>query len=193
MPSSQNISEAIASLEDIDMLAIDKAWILLVFAGLKPTALLTLESGIWADGEAEKQIDEKTWFNLQLILDQLAVKYSTHTSIMGGQKHMQIMNIFVSKKTRLIEEVASAHEHGNDRLLGELFGFPPTAVQAFLDDDCLDPSALPQSTTDVDFEAMKFLNHRLSKRNWREEVSYLPKYAEQVKQLSPAVYSQCVK
>ncbi|MBI3889373.1 hypothetical protein HY312_02250 [Candidatus Saccharibacteria bacterium] len=190
MTSNQTISEAIATLEILDILAIDKAGILLVFAGLKPTALVVLESDIWANGETEKQIDQKVWLNLQFILDRLAIKYATHTNSMGAQKRMRIMNVYIAKETTLVREVALAHRHGDERLLGELFGYPPTSVQAFLDDDCIDPLELPESTTAVTSEDMKFLNHRLSKKNWENEISYLPTYAAQVRQLSPAIYAR---
>jgi len=192
MTQSKEVTEAVKTLETIDMLSIDKAWILLVFGGLKPTALLVLESGIWANDEAEKQINPEKWRTLQSVLEGLKLEYSTKTDVIGINKHMRTLSIFIAKDKKLLKKVVNAHAHDDEESLGKLFGFPATAVQAYLESTCLDPSELPESTADVSAEDMCFLNHRLSRSNWMEEINYLPAYAKYVKKLSPIIYEQCV-
>jgi hypothetical protein len=193
MTLSQEVTEAVNTLETIDMLPIDKAWVLLVFGGLKPTALLVLESGIWANGEAEKQIDPEKWQALQSVLEGFQLEYSTTTDVIGINKHMRTLSIFIAKDKKLLKKVVDAHAHDDEGSLGKLFGFPSTAVRAYLENTCLDPSELPESTADVSADEMRFLNHRLSISNWKEEIDYLPAYAKYVKKMSPIIYGQCVE
>jgi hypothetical protein len=89
-------------------------------------------------------------------------------------------------------ELFDARESCNEEREGILLGFPRTAVEAFVNGNMLGINEVPSSTEHVSAEAMKFLNHRLSKEHWEEEVKYLPNFARTVMRISPEIYNQCL-
>lgn len=195
---SKTIRDAIRNLAATNLIpAIDKANILMVLSGDKPS----MHTGFFSDDTAigknlpEKYLEERAAFSK--IVTDLGLKYQLQIKhlekeINGVASWVEWAVFCIAKDLDTAIELCNARENWNEEKEGALLGFPKTAVDAFIHDTMLDIDDTPLSTEHVSAEAMKFLNHRLSKEHWEEEVKYLPDFARNVMRISPEIYNQCL-
>ena len=77
------------------------------------------------------------------------------------------------------------------RTLGRLFGFPQTAIDAFVRDGwkcCIGKMDLPQEVQDQDYAL--FLQFALSKDNWRNEIETAQRWYEALLKYAPAILKE---
>ena len=83
--------------------------------------------------------------------------------------------------------------------LGTLFGFPPTAIEAYAssgEDKSKAESLMYFFDLPLDVQkedAVAFIWFRLSKEHWQEEMETVRRWAEAVKRRAPALYMRCVE
>lgn len=73
---------------------------------------------------------------------------------------------------------------------GRVLGIPDTAISGFIDERVIENDSLPDSVKGSDY--FHFIDFRLSEDHWQEELEFVKRRAEQVKQLAPELYSQIV-
>jgi len=192
---------AINQLEDLkDMIAADKASILLVHGNLKPAALVVMQGAVFALTEQPDHVNAASITRLEGILSAFGLYYTSTTTIMENSSGrlfdhgQEVMRIFIARDQDTAEELRVAFddiEH-NHAKAGTLLGYPKTAVAAFLTPDMLEWKDHPTWTKDVSVLNMRLLGHRLSKDNWREEVKYLEPSGSYLQSVSLKIYNEAV-
>jgi hypothetical protein len=183
----------IKRLEDNpDLYAFDKVNILLVADGKKPAGKLEVFSEKWKQDEPAKSIDKTVLHEIQTILRELDLHWLVDVQVHDVQADSLIeqTDIFITREQETLDVLIAANKAGDTLVLGDLYGYPATAIQAFLNDDLLPIEEMPASIDGITDEQLAFLQHRLSRDNWRDEVRYLPEYAARLKQLSPKIYAE---
>jgi len=189
---------AIKQLEKVPgMLAQDKASALLVYKGLKPTALVIVEGDTFKDVHAPVRVATETIRSIETIFSELALKHTKTVEVMNaqGDSFVEVVRFFIApdqssaNTLKLLFDDVSAH-HAE---IGRLLGYPETAVEAFLTPNMLDQEDVPESTQEVSRLNMHLLGHRLSKEHWRDEVQYLERCGEYIKSVSPLIYNEITK
>lgn len=176
----------------------DKASILLVHGGFKPSALIVIEGPAYTSPNEPIHISPELIHGLEDILSQLELSYVTTTEVMDSRvnKHVQdVMRIFIAKDQSvanrlkiMFDDISNHHAEA-----GLLLGYPDSAVQSFLTDNMLGQDEEPSSTDEVSERNMRLLGHRLSKNNWRHEVKYLEASGNYLQSVSPLIYEGATK
>lgn len=188
---------AITDLQSIqEMLDEDKATILFVAGGLKPTGFAVMQGAPYAIDETPITIDTAVIEKLDSILKELKLAYVTTTEIMdawpkdGQQRKQEVMRIFCAPQQKDAERLKVLFDHVGDNHLeiGRLLGYPKTAVEAFLTGSMLPVDAVPAFTDEVNEADMRLLGHRVSKEHWQKEVLYLTKFGTYLRSVSPKLY-----
>ncbi|HET8884281.1 MAG TPA: hypothetical protein VFM68_02320 [Candidatus Saccharimonadales bacterium] len=186
-------ARAIATLEATPLAVHDKVNILATLAGVKPACSATLSTSSWHDHEAPLTVPSDDIEQVRHALS-LASLASTvwHYRQSRGSKKQYVVEFFVAKQQQVVDQLVSAVHAGDDRKLGHLFGFPKTAVEAYITGTVIPIRERARSTADVSEEHMLFLQHMISQANAEDEVRYLPNYAAHVYALSPTIYNEYV-
>jgi len=188
---------AIQLLEELKgMITYDKSSILLVHGKLKPAAQVVMQGPIFSlDSEVEHIPNESistlhevlTFFKLAYVSKTVVMENSSDASFEHGQEVMRISiaqdNDVAIRLRDLFTDVSNNHT-----AIGHLLGYPSTAVEAFLTAQMLEWGDYPKSTEHVSEKNMRLLGHRLSRKNWEEEVNYLETSGEYLKSISPKIY-----
>jgi len=169
--------------QNTDVYAFDKVNILLVADGKKPAGKLEMFSAKWGEDEPAKSIDKTVLHEIQTILRGLNLYWivETQTHEVQPGSFLEQTDIFIARDQETLDTLVAAHNADDNLVLGDLYGFPATAVQAFLNDTLLPMDEMPVCLDGITDEHLAFLQHRLSRDNWRDEVQYLPEYAASVK------------
>jgi len=82
-----------------------------------------------------------------------------------------------------------ALKSNSDEMVGKAFGFPPTAIEAFVGKrEVLDRQSLPLDIQHSD--GVLFSSPTLSRDNWQEEIKRGQLYGEFIKKISPKLYGK---
>ena len=183
------------------MLAHDKASLLLVYGGLKPSAQVVMQGRPFGSTDDTIHIETSLIDTLSSILSELKLSHVNTVEIMEARTNdsssmaQEVMRVYVAPSKRVALQLKAAFDniqesHSN---AGNLLGYPETAVKAFLTQDMLDWENHPTLTKDVSERNMRLLGHRLSKENWAEEVKYLESWGNFLKKISPSIYDEITK
>jgi hypothetical protein len=200
--SNPRVATSIELLEnDIEIKAIQKALIIRVAMGKKPATWQVIESEKWKKGTHKTGIGSERWNHIDRLLSGLGLQYVVTTRLsddtfvqskIGEQFWVEIGDVFIARTKETATQLADAARTKDDKRLGELFGFPDTAISAYISKDLIPFHKIPKFTDDITSEEMKFLNHMISKQNWKTEILYLPEFASDIRHISPKIYHDCV-
>lgn len=192
------IRQAIEDLENLSFIpAIDKAHILLVANGTKPSMHtgIFIESSTLTSNTSKSERD-----NLQKLAEiitklSLCYKLEVREYPMDVESNTPSYTGFVfciARQMHIAEQLVEARANGDEEREGLLLGFPESSVAAFIKGDVLPIFDQQVSTSRVTADEMKFLNHMVSRDNWENEVSYLAEHADITRRISPEIYNQCI-
>jgi len=221
---SESERKAVESIERLPMSDTDKLDVLLTWCGEKLATDTRIIFEKWHKGENPPEIsdDEK-----QKIIADAKSALSAMGLFSVGSKDIERepyvenegsdhpvnflggkgMEFYVSPSKETAEKLQKLWD-GNDevkdaREMGEIYGFPPTAVEAYGQffeqgfhkgfqnrEMTIEQEELPKEIQDQDY--MAFAQFRLSKNNWREELKTAERWAKKVKELDPALYEKTV-
>jgi hypothetical protein len=193
---------AIKNLELLPgMLAYDKANILLVYGGLKPSAQTVMQGESFRSSGDVVLIEPRYITMLESILSELKLSYVYSREVTDARSNntfsmsQEVMKIYVAPNKRAASRLKAVFSNiqKNHLSAGILLGYPETAVKAFLTPDMLDWEDHPVSTEEVSELNMRLLGHRLSRSNWHEEVKYLESSGDYLKKVSPKIYKEVTK
>ncbi len=77
-----------------------------------------------------------------------------------------------------------------DKVHGNLSGFPKSAVRAYLQQDLMPFNEQQAHTKDLEYD--HFCQFRFSKDHWQEELKTAERWAQEVKILSPQLYTKFI-
>ena len=190
-PISHSSNEAIFinSIENIEASLQDRINTILVQLGEKNTAEVELGR------DYEKSIKEEDSVKLSTDFENICINNGIFFKKIEEKKI--VPRYLISKDKEMLEECLDAFNFHNSKEIGLLFGYPKTAVEAYLkgedylipfnqENEFISPKIMHQ-------DYMKFLNFRLSKDHWEEELEIPKKYAEIIKTKSPYLYNQLME
>lgn len=187
-----NTRKAINDLEKCSSIyPADKANILLVGDGVKPS----MHTALFSDPVDRKlpliHVNDDDVQELLSIIKNFGLSYSTDASIFENEKyHYDRFVITVSQDQSVAESLMAAKTKLDEYKEGILLGFPETAVRAFINGNMLEYDDETELREYLSHDEYEFLNHRVSKDNWKNEVAYLPTYVDTIRRLSPAIFKQ---
>jgi len=184
--SPETVREIENSAFDLD----DKVSILLVKAGLKPTALLYLETLGGKEEVSEEQIIacKKLLQNLGPFSEGRHFD-EDHKLKSGGTAKTEAVEFLVGNTPENLQRLKLAVENNNAYETGLALGYCKTAVDAY----CGTGELLDESTLwgeEWAREAMTFKPCKLSAEHFKEELEYYQKWADYVKRTSPVLYKK---
>lgn len=104
-------------------------------------------------------------------------------------------NFIIAKNSENLSRIKKALKEGNEKEKGLLFGYPKTAVEGFINRKVLDYNELPKKESKrlIKEKTSKFLDFRLSKNNWFEELKIVRKQQKLIKEKFPNLYQKITK
>jgi hypothetical protein len=105
--------------------------------------------------------------------------------------------LYVAQDEEIAKKLRKAYEEKDDKTLGELFGYPESAVRAYLETGeksftLINVEELPEEVKSQDFMAFAHFGFKLSRENWREEIKTAKKWADVVRETDSEVYKEMV-
>lgn len=180
----------------------DKINLLLTKRGLKPASEILLVIKTWHDEGLTEHMSEEDVQEALSVIQALGLPYR-----LGERKTVEEpystedepdrqkffrrdqMNILVGRTPEDLVFLERALKSNSDEMLGKAFGFPPTAVEAFVGKrETLDRQSLPSDVQRSD--AVLFSSPMLSRDNWQQEVKQGQLYGEFIKNVSQKLYEE---
>ncbi len=195
--------EFLKKVEKSKLVIDDKINFLLTKAGFKPASEIKLIIKSWYEGEFTEHMSEEEIKEALEIIEKSGLFYQIEERKIIEKKYWtkkepeieksykrEQMNILVSRSKKELDFLADALKSKDNELLGKAFGFPKTAIEAFIDKrEKIDVAILPKKVRESD--AMLFSSApTLSKDNWREEIKQGQLYADFIKKTSPVIYKE---
>lgn len=194
--------EFLKKIEKSKLVIDDKVNLLLTKAGLKPASEIKLIIKSWYEGEFTEHMNEEETKEALEIIEKSGLPYQIEERKIIEEKYWtkkepeiekpykrEQMNILVSRSKKELDFLIGALKSKNGELLGKAFGFPETAIEAFMGKrEKLDVATLPKEIRESD--VMLFSLPTLSKDNWQEEVKQGQLYADFIKKTSPVIYEE---
>lgn len=192
---------AIETLEKIEeIISHDKAMILLVHGGLKPSCLAVFYGPYYNQTKEILHIDKEDLQIFKNVLDELGLCYHFETRVYenegeAGTNAQEIVRAYIAKDQEKADILAKYFSDLNkyDYEAGILLGYPKTAVQAYVDGTLLPMDDVASRTDEVSTENMRLLGYRLSREDWKEEVRPLEIQGNYLKKISPRIYKESIE
>lgn len=165
--------------------------ILLVWNKFKPAAMVELSCSM-RGVSARRQFSKKVG-DLEKVFKNLGFHYQLHINYPKSSRELTQYSYVAKDRKTLKKLIAADVERNTEKrrlLTGWLLGYPKTAVTGFANGKVFDCHKLPFAILKT--KEIKFLNFRLSKKHWREELKYVQKRAKEIKKISPQLYKKIV-
>jgi hypothetical protein len=209
----------VEQLERLELLSDnDKKDILLIWRGLKLAT--EFEYGYsWDPTEEEKQLADEEIEELEKVVEDLGLHIhisersfkeaadkmpegSTVTATYAGHDRVRVYVGCDKESVEKIENAYNTYHIENSGIVGKLSGYPESAINAYMEatqrvpygeklKEMMYSDSLPEEIREEDFAA--FVQFFLSRKNWREEIKTVKKWAEEIKKTAPALYERIVK
>lgn len=101
------------------------------------------------------------------------------------------MRILIGRTQKDLDFLIEAQKSKDSELLGKAYGFPPTAVEAWVGKrKKLNVKKLPKEVRES--EAILFSSPTLSVDNWQKEIEQGQRDADYIKGISPFIYREWI-
>lgn len=179
------------------MLDEDKAIILWVAGGLKPSAMVVAQGDAYFKDAVPVKYPQSAHDEIEHVLKDLNLSFVKTSEVMearelnGKERLQDVVRVYIAPKPETAQKLKVLFDdvQHNHTEIGHLLGYPATAVEAFLTDTMLPMEETPEYTETVSASDMKLLHHRLSKDHWINEVAYLTTYGTFLREASPSLYA----
>lgn len=198
MPSAK--STIIVRIEDLPLGAFARWQILLVYLGLKPACLIEIKSNYYRFGQTPNTINANDLKQIELVLIDSGMSFvigdvseSECGESHGLKRLVKSRLIYVAQDLARLNKVMEAHHAQpiNHHQLGIELGYPPTAVEAFVNRQMIMRSEI---TDEEEQMLSRFAGFRLS-GNYREELKIVRQWLIATQQASPIISKdlwQCI-
>ena len=149
----------------------DKVALALTFLDKKPASWIDVSKRYYQTETKEKENEildrlKKKKTQVQQILDELGFIYEIEKFRTKEQTtYNSGYNFLVSKSSEDLFRLKKAIKIGDDKNIGQCFGYPKTAIEGFINNNTLDYNELPKEESKrlIKEETSKFFDFRLSK------------------------------
>lgn len=194
--------EFLKKVEKSKLIIDDKVNLLLTKAGLKPASEINLIIKSEYENKITEHMSEE---DIQKVLNiikeshlpfQLKEKEIIKESYRTKKEpkiekfyQREQMKILIGHSKDDLDFLIKALESKLDELFGKAFGFPATAIEAYMGKrEKLDFSILPKEIRESN--AMLFSSPTLSRDNWQEEIKQGQQHADFIKKISSRIYEE---
>lgn len=182
---SPDIITAIEQLDCPDIAFGDKVDLLLVALGRRPATIIGAYSEAWNPGEQPSGADNSIE-KYRVVAEKAGLTVLVGDSAIvdrndGKQEFLADLYVGVDKESA--ERLKVGFESGDDRLIGTALGFPPTAVEAYANNET--GVHVPNAADDP---GVAFAEFRLSAGHFQEELAVAEEWARAVHAASPTIY-----
>lgn len=183
--------EAIRQLETLPLLAERKVSLLLTSLGDKPMGVAGVASPAWFQGEPEPPIDTEVTESVVTVAHHLGLNAHILERVSSGVNDGRVMHqrfqlVTASHSNTLLEMADTAFEQKSNEdkwILGQAFGYPPSAVEAYVHERGISPRTITN-----DPELIAFAQFKLSPEHSQQELEVARGWASRVREISPAIY-----
>ena len=162
--------------------------IICVYKKVKPATIID----IFHDSAYPEEYFHENVASVEEILRSLSLPY--FIEIVSLDEEYEEASIAIAQNKESLEKVKVANaseEKDRDNLLGEAMGYPQTAIAAYIKGNTMELSELPEEIKNSDY--IKFLEFKLSKDHWQEEIEGVKKRADTIRQTDPNFYNKIIK
>lgn len=205
--------EEVETIENLSISIFEKMDLLLTKIGYKKICDVKIVTEVWYEGEVEKSLDYDKVEEIKNKIKELGMEIdiseekeeitteyedddvnedNAHLKT-GINKTNKYLDISIAKNKTARDEYVEALRSQDHFKMGESFGFPKTAISAFLDESkAIRRENLPEQIKNDD--VYYFITFRvLSKDHWQDEVNLVRKWQKAVKKNSPKIYEEYLK
>lgn len=197
--------EKIQSLEKLPLGSQDRMNLILTYLGEKPASTVEIEYFAKKPLETvEEIIKEKE--GLEQTLNEVGLEFKmleTEKTDENGFDEKEF-KFLVAENRENLDELEKATLEGDDKKIGSLFGFPETAIEAFdkgkreerLAETMLDEGewwkklSSKEKKAFLEEKVLNFLNFKLSKEHWEEELGQVRKWQKTLEKEAPELYQE---
>ena len=177
-------AENIEKIESSPFNIEDKINILLVVAGVKPASKITVENNPILIQQIKEIID-----SLGLPFDYKQALFSDKVEDFAAEKKGSMMDIFVAKDQKSLEDLEEAWKQQSDFSIGLASGYPASAVENYFHGG---PGymrwELPEDVKVEDY--YPFIRFKLSQGNWENEIKTAIQWADAIRSNSPKLLEE---
>jgi hypothetical protein len=99
------------------------------------------------------------------------------------------LQLFVGKDDVWLQKMIAAYDQWDPQLFGECVGFPPSAVEAYVNQTCVSPRA---ADTEHDPEISAFAQYMVSPGDTGQELATAKRWAAAIHEANPELYNQMI-
>jgi len=194
--------EEVERLEKSEMAIDNKINFLLTKSGLKPASEILLVIKTWHDEGLTEHMSEEEIQESLSIIQESGLPYHLKDREIIEEPYMkkkepdverfyerEQMKIIIGRSKEDLDFLERARESKSDEMLGKAYGFPPTAIEAFVGKrKRLNRRSLPLEIRHSD--GIIFSSPTLSQDNWQEEIKYGQRCGEFIKRITPKLYEE---
>lgn len=185
-------TEAIAALEQSALFVPYKIDALLVSLGYKPATFRTVVSEAWNGNLDSTEVPEdeiQEYVDLTQNLG-LYVRVQPEEAPYIDEHPLPMRRILVADSPDNLARLQAAYDSRDPRLLGEVFGYPETAVDAYVTGSAVNPKdAMP----DLDPVTQAFTQYKVSPDHVAEELATGERWAAAVQVASPNIFDEYMR
>jgi len=209
--------EQIEMIEDMSIEPFEKMELILVRKGLKVVTDIELTSDVWKiQKENPKQINRAKLKGIEKSLKEAGYCYKTggpeieeivfikegipeekigpeHESI---EEKREKITITVAENQEILDKYLEIVKSGSDEDKGRAYGFPESAIKAFLKSDVNNSGLIGRKDLPEEIRKQEwslFASFMMSEDKWREELETVKEWAETVNRISPKIYREYIE
>lgn len=180
----------------------DKINILLVRAGLKPASFISIDVKVWNNDKVERSVPKESAEESSQMIErsgmafiryqkpEFTYEYEKPDGTLAPYNH-EFVSFLIGKDEESVDSLARALNSGDDELKGKAYGFPQTAVDAWLGRRAeLDRAQVAPEISES--PAYLFTPGKLSADNWQEEIKEGQRRADFIERVSPRLYKEFI-
>ncbi len=183
----EQLRAAVERLSNLEFLTNqDKASIVLVSQELKPAALVEMHYQENTPGYSKEEFGQNI-DHFKQTLQELRLSFQNKAISVDSNSYE---SFYIGCTQEAIERLINATElvdiREKDRAMGKSLGIPDTAIEAFINNQTVKLSELPEEAA----KEFRFTNFLPSKDHWQEELEYVKTQNEALNKLAPQLLSK---
>lgn len=185
-PILKDAKEILKSLEDLEIIfSHDEVNLVLMLMGIK--TITEIEIVVEKDKKSQRKLIEGSFKKLNL-------SFFSKDEIYNKDRSLKYATLYVGKNEKDVEkfsEISSRDGIESEVARGEMLGIPDSAISGWVDKKLKDEKTLPREI--VNDDAFKFLDFKLSQKDWRREFDLLKERVKVIRENFPELYNNILK
>lgn len=181
----ENLKESFVEIEGCKIITdVDRAAVALTFEGIKPVS----EIDMWKEFAVSEQEFEDSKKRLLADLSLIGIFYKKE-----DPEYDSCESYLIAKRKEDLDKVSQLSTEDLKKYyfeIGKLFGYPQTAIEAFVAEDTLSFDEIEKMSSEDRLILRHFINLALSKKHWREELDIFKKEFVSIERYMPNFYER---